>query len=312
MRRNMKPGMRRGLLAALVMILLLMLPLGAQAAFKPDMTKTGSLTIRFVQDGHPIREAVFKVYRVAEMSEDLKYTLTDDFAGYQVELNGLDSAGWSSMASMLAGYAQADKIPPLATLTTDANGRTGTVSGLSGLYLLVGTRGKSDGKYYSPEPAFVTIPTLNYAKDQWEYDVVVSPKPVPDTRDPVRITVRKVWKDPGWKKERPEQVTVWLLRDGERFEQVTLSKENNWTYTWEDLSPDFTWTVIEDPVPEHYKVTITQDGVEYVIKNTRPPRPDDDEHLPQTGLNWWPVWLLAGAGMLLFVIGWIRRRESEE
>ena len=49
-----------------------------------------------------------------------------------------------------------------------------------------------------------------------------------------------------------------------------------------------------------------------MIKNTRPPRPDDDEHLPQTGLNWWPVWLLAGAGMLLFVIGWIRRRESEE
>lgn len=302
----------RWLCVLMMLLAFALLPLGAQAAGKPDMTKTGSLTIHFEQDGHPIREAVFKLYHVAEMSEELKYTLTEDFAKYQVELNGLDSEGWSSMASQLASYAAADKIEPVATLTTDSSGRTGTVSGLSGLYLLVGTRGKSDGKYYSPEPVFVTVPSMNWLKDRWEYDVVVSPKPVPDTRDPVSVTVRKVWKDPGWKDERPELVTVWLLRDGEHFEQVTLSKENNWTYTWEDLSPDFTWTVIEDPVPENYKVTITQDGIEFVIKNTRPPRPDDDDHLPQTGMNWWPVWLLGGAGMLLFVIGWIRRRDSEE
>ena len=32
--------------------------------------------------------------------------------------------------------------------------------------------------------------------------------------------------------------------------------------------------------------------------------------LPQTGQLWWPVYVLAGAGMLLFLFGWIRRRED--
>lgn len=32
--------------------------------------------------------------------------------------------------------------------------------------------------------------------------------------------------------------------------------------------------------------------------------------LPQTGQLWWPVYVMAGAGLLLFVIGWIRRRSG--
>ena len=34
--------------------------------------------------------------------------------------------------------------------------------------------------------------------------------------------------------------------------------------------------------------------------------------LPQTGVNWWPVWLMGGLGMALFLLGWIRRRLSED
>ena len=32
--------------------------------------------------------------------------------------------------------------------------------------------------------------------------------------------------------------------------------------------------------------------------------------LPQTGQLWWPVWILAGAGVVLLVIGLIRRKTS--
>lgn len=34
--------------------------------------------------------------------------------------------------------------------------------------------------------------------------------------------------------------------------------------------------------------------------------------LPQTGVNWWPVWLMGGMGIVLFLLGWIRRRLSED
>lgn len=42
------------------------------------------------------------------------------------------------------------------------------------------------------------------------------------------------------------------------------------------------------------------------------PGGDGDIRLPQTGLLWWPVPVLAAAGMALFAIGWLYRRKDEE
>ncbi|KIR03186.1 hypothetical protein P261_02001 [Lachnospiraceae bacterium TWA4] len=42
-----------------------------------------------------------------------------------------------------------------------------------------------------------------------------------------------------------------------------------------------------------------------------PPKPPS--RLPQTGLLWWPVPILACAGLVLFMIGWIiKRRGTDE
>ena len=42
-----------------------------------------------------------------------------------------------------------------------------------------------------------------------------------------------------------------------------------------------------------------------------PPETTPPEEIPQTGQEWWPVWLLAGAGVLLVLIGLFARIKEE-
>lgn len=87
-------------------------------------------------------------------------------------------------------------------------------------------------------------------------------------------------------------------------------------------------------MPEEYTVTVSREGITFVVTNTlteelpdeptpEGPLPEVPEEnipdepvpqgpaLPQTGVLWWPVPLLACAGMALFLAGWARRRSEE-
>jgi len=114
-----------------------------------------------------------------------------------------------------------------------------------------------------------------------------------------------------------------------------LNAENNWRYTWEDLSSDYSWTVLEE-VPDGYQAVIRREGRSFLLTNryqpedpvipptdpedptepVRPvepsiPEPDVPQQpsLPQTGQLWWPVPLLLAAGFALCLLGLLRRRS---
>ena len=101
-----------------------------------------------------------------------------------------------------------------------------------------------------------------------------------------------------------------------------------------DINKNDTWQVVEDSVTEDYTVTVSREGTTFVMTNTlteelpdeptpEGPLPEVPEEnipdepvpqgpaLPQTGVLWWPVPLLACAGMALFLAGWARRRSEE-
>ena len=93
---------------------------------------------------------------------------------------------------------------------------------------------------------------------------------------------------------------------------MKLNAANNWRYTWTDLDSRYAWKVVEKEL-EGYTVTVTREGVTFVVTNTYGETIEDNEtplsgELPKTGQLWWPVPVLIAAGLLFIIIGLARRR----
>ena len=91
-----------------------------------------------------------------------------------------------------------------------------------------------------------------------------------------KLTVHKVWDDNGYP-GRPDSVTVYLLRDGEKHEEIVLNADNQWTYTWDELDDRYSWSVKED-VPAGYEESYkTEDNTVFITNHKDwEPAPDPD------------------------------------
>lgn len=308
-----------------------------------DTDRQVSLTLTYGKDDAGFAKVEFQLYRVADVSYDLNYTLTGDFKRYPVSLENLDSTGWRNLAETLSAYVARDKLCPLQVEKTDGDGKLTFDKLNTGLYLVIGQRHK-EGRYtYTPEPFLICLPNLN-DQDIWDYDVTASPKyessykpsgngggnDRPET-ETVSRSVRKVWRDTGYETKRPDAVTVQLLQNGRVASTITLDESNNWTHTWNGLDGDSIWQVVEYDVASGYTVSVGRDGDLYIMTNTYelqgpppaasseipPPEESEappieskpEEKLPQTGMLWWPVPLFACGGMSLFLAGWLRNQK---
>lgn len=334
--------------------LLLLLSCFGTTAFAYGAIDTGretSLTVYFGKDGDGFSGVEFRLYRVAEVSAGAGFTLTGDFAGYPVKVNGLDSSGWRALAQTLDGYAARDGLTPLREEPTGADGKVVFDQLDTGLYLVIGDRYRQGRYTYTPEPFLVSLPALDEETDTWIYDAEASCKYDSDYNPPggggeddtINRKVLKVWEDDGNEERRPNEIVVQLLRNGRIYDTVTLNDANGWKYTWTGLDDSYRWQVVEYETPEGYTVTVDQQGITFVMTNSmteeipdepppegdRPPdepgepdKPDEpgkpdqpdepgEPELPQTGMLWWPVPVLAGVGLFLFLIGWGKRRHAE-
>lgn len=285
-----------------------------------------SLTVHFGIEGMPFPNVAFRLYKVADMSSNAKFTLAGGFVNYPVQLDDLDSTGWRDMGETLSAYVVRDKIAPTKEGTTDVTGQLTFTDLEVGLYLLMGDSYQYENYLYSSSPQLVALPNRN-EMNVWEYNVKVTPKVETASagqREDISRKVIKVWKDSGYKNQRPKNVKVELLQDGEVYDTVTLNSENNWRYTWEKLPAGHQWRVVETNVPYRYKVKVSRNEGTFTITNTykkpkpepeppepTPSSPPTEPTLPQTGMLWWPVPVLAAVGMALFFVGWWIRRNGE-
>lgn len=291
---------RAGTFAVLVLLACALAVTAAAQAIDQDREST--LTLYFGENRTDFAEVKFSLYRVASLTEEGEYVLTDDFAQYPVSLEDLDSSGLRSLAQTLDAYVARDKLTPLLSQETGEDGRV-SFDGLSpGLYLVLGESYTQDNTVYTPSPMLFYLPGQG-EDGGWEYEVTASCKfdqeEITDTT--VSRKVQKVWKDNGNQSKRPELVFVQLLENGAVVDTVALSEENNWEYTWENLDASSRWQVAERNVPDGYTVTVTQEGPLFVVTNAYPGK--TPPKLPQTGLLWWPVPLLACAGLALVIAG---------
>ena len=347
-----------------------------------DLTRLCSLSLDYGVPGVEVR-----LYRVADVSADVRFTLTGDFAKYPVSLDDMDSAKWTALAQTLKGYVFLDFLPPYRTGVTDSEGRL-TFSDLPvGLYLVDADRAMAeDGTIHQPAPFVISLPTWEQTFDpdtgaitggSWQYNVSAKPKYKVLDGDVEMRRVLKVWDD-GGSISRPAQITVALLQDGQVYDTVDLTEDNNWRYSWDELDGNSDWTLVETSGNSGYTVSVSLQGLTFVVTNSYSPPPDnpppdnpppdtttqtdpppdspppvppvpnvdipdtdvplattDPDHpdnpddpddllelddpdvplanLPQTGQLWWPVPLLAVAGMALVMLGLIvNRRNSDE
>lgn len=310
---SMRKRFKQWLLCLLVLGLLI--PQKVHAIEKIDEERPVSLRIEFHGEEEYLEGTNVWIYKVANVSGYGEFELTGDFKDYPVKVNGLDAEGFRLLAETLEMYVLKDKI-----LSTDS---TEVVDGVAvfparqekleqGLYLVICQNYKSELENYTYTPILICLPNRD-ENDVWIYDETIYPKDAPED-EKTEIEVVKKWKNNGEK----QPIKVELINgDGEVCDTVVLNEENSWRHKWTLLEKD-DWKVNEKDVPEGYTVTISKEQNGYVIINTpdtpntpnTPPKPSGK--LPQTGVLWWPVPILAGAGMVFFMIGWIKRHRFEE
>lgn len=299
--------------SATLLLLILLPPLSSATADNTpiDTGRQTSLTIEY-----PCSNAAFSLYRVGDISGTGELSLSGDFRDYPLSLNQ-DEAGWRSLAQTLETYAVRDHLQPLFSGVTDESGSLTYPALPVGLYLITGQRCTMGGNAYVPHPFLICLPNLEAENGPWLYDVTASPKfdvePESPAGESTSRKVLKLWANDGNGQQRPASIEVVLLRDGIVWDTVTLNDGNAWRHTWEQLDQGRDWRVAEKSVPNGYRSTIEWEGTLFVITNTYQGNtpPDPAKNLPQTGVLWWPVPLLACGGAGLFLMGWILRRRGE-
>lgn len=285
-----KDSIKKILLILFIVALMLstLMPVFAVNKNEPDLSRNGSISISLNDGDTALSSAEITLYRVTELVKKgsiFEYAFVDTFASSGVSADDLSD---EQTAELLSEYAKSNKIGGISA-KTDKKGHVKFDELELGMYLAVQT-GSVQG-FADCTPFLISVPLNDLGN--FIYDVDATPKT--DIARLVDVTVKKVWNDNG--KKHPNTVTVQLMKGTKVIETVNLSEQNNWSYKWTDIPSSDSYSVQEINMPKDYTATYKQNGFDFTVINT--------STLIKTGQLNWPVPLMAGVGLFLFVIGWI-------
>ena len=292
--------------------------IGTEDAVEPIIPeKECALTMFYGCDGTAFADVTVKLYKIADVSADYQYTLTGKFAGSSLILNGIRTTGeWNAVRSTLEAYILAHSIQPDDTAITGGDGKVCFETLETGMYFAVVGQVAYGDIRCDFDSALVALPGLG-TDGHWQYQVEVNAKPAmlppvqPD--EELQLHVLKLWKGDEGSINRPRSVEIEIFRDGISYETVTLSKENNWSYTWNVKNDGASWMVVERNIPEGYTMTLEQRETSFIVTNTLnvdvPP-----VNPPQTGDTFnllLPIVLMSISGSMLVLLGMIGKRSEQ-
>lgn len=290
--------------------LLAWLCLSVQPVLAVEADRPCSLTLQYAREGETFSGLEICLFRVAEFLPNGGYVLTGDFADYPVKIHGITSqTQWQEVTQTLLSYIQADRLTPVAAVCTQEAGKALFSDLETGLYLVAGVEAETAAGSFRFAPFLVFLPTAGQDGTE-NYDVEARPKPGEVTPFS-RYSVVKLWNDTGASAARPKSVAVNIYQDGQLAETVTLSGENNWSYTWRTEAVDAVWTVAEQNVPDGYTVVVSQKEHTFTLVNTAdgtpPPPAETGDSTPVT----FYILCMGISGMLLILLGvWYKRKQT--
>ena len=270
-----------------------------------------SLTVSYCCGEKAFSGIQVKLYRVAEVSTDFRYTLTHSFENSGLILNEIQTSGeWNVVRSTFEAHILAYNIAPEFTSVTSEDGQASFESLKTGMYLAMVNQVEQDDLHYQFDSALIALPEIG-PDGHWQYQVSANAKgellPPINPDEEVELKVLKLWRGDEGRKARPKNVEVEIFCDGSSYKTVILSEENHWAHSWSAKDDGSSWTVVERNVPQGYTMTVEERGSAFVLTNTwAPTTPDDPGKPPQTGdtaniLLY--ILLMIGAGSMLIILG---------
>ncbi len=290
-----------------------------------------------------IAGSTFSLYQVGTLDGEDALTISDAFQTYAARagLSSLTTGSNSAMksaADTLVAYIAADSVKATATAKADTDGNVSFSDLAAGLYLISGetvTSGTTQ-TVQGPNMLFITAEQADAG------ETIPAAVKSESNEIPVSITVKKYWSGDS-SSDRPDSITVQLVHtvDSEKTtENVKLTADNNWTYTWSNLKQTGTYSVVEVTSLSGYTTSITHTSSStastaaqtWAITNKKSSSSSGSKSssssssgsstsskssgsgsssLPQTGQLWWPVSILAVLGILCVAIGLMRRKTAK-
>lgn len=285
------------ILAAVIAVIMVLALLPGQEVMAAglDLSKKGSMTVtHHSADDEPLAGVKSRIYRIASIDADAKYTILDEFSAAFSDAdffnNGYDFDAWKSCVDSVKSYVKSNKIAAYKEGTSDKEGKTYYTDLDLGVYLVLSDN-LVDSKYVHSFAAFVyPVPLLDRGKDsgvlEWHYDVNVTPK----TERVERIideefVVYKRWSDSGYEDKRPSSISVRIYCDEKLYKTVTLTASNSWKYSW-SYEPGHDWKLVETSTGENYTASLStskKDNVyTFVFTNTyNPPETPPNDTPPE-------------------------------
>jgi len=264
----------------------------------------------------------FRIYKIADFTVPDQYVVEEKFQPYVGNVTGMDrlkdlnTEEKKMLASTLRSLVITKGMEADCILETDEKGMLVWDNIPMALYLIVGDK-TTDAEYvYTPMPILLSVP-YEITEGAWENNVEIIHNKIEKKQKSIsaQIPVVMVWRNKPPGDELPESVEVAIYKEDEPYDEEEFSEDNNWSYTWEDLTPDEEWNVEEDDdeLPDGYTYSYVPEDDGIVIINTyeEETEPERDEKLPQTGQVWWPVPVLALWGCTFYIMGWaVNQKEN--
>lgn len=267
-----------------------------------DFNSKGSIEITLNEktDNEKIEGAEILLYKVADAKSEnhnLMFEYIDELKSCNASLNDLETKSKSEEIEKCIN----ENINSLKQIT-DVNGTVKYNDLDLGLYLV---KQNNIVEGFSKIDSFlVMIPKI--VNNKWIYDIKSTPKT--DIIRVIDINVKKVWNtstsNTNDSIKLPRSIEVELLLNDKVIDTVKLSKDNNWSYTWEDLAKSEEYTIKEINVPKGYTPSYQKDNNTFIVTNT--------STLVQTGQMLWIVMLLIITGITFIIISIIYDRKTNE